>query len=203
MAIKIAFWSRERACGTTVNMLLMAEFYAKRYPMAHVMIQQNGSWHSLSEETSLRTDPGTERVDGSKQKVMFVDCGNARDKKTYNSLKNADIVVENVAPTKERLESLILEKPPVSFQNHLFLIGNYQGEAEADREYFCHIYRRNEQTTGWVPYNSELEAALKRAALSGFFRRNWKTQTTERNARLFTEMERNLFLLAKLLEQKK
>lgn len=189
MSVKIAFCGRERACGTTVNMLLTAYCYAGIYPAAQVLVQRQSGWCCIQKGNAAC-------------KIMFADCGNGQEKKAGNSLRKADLIVMNIRPQKELLDLFFVENIRSFAHRRLLLVSGYLGEETGDRQSMEQFYRANMEHTGWVPYSAELELAYRRDAIGQFVNRNIREQQTERNAAFFREVQRNLFLLCRQIERK-
>ena len=79
MSVKIAFWGMEESCHITENMIVMSWLLAKIRPAHSIFVHRENGWQCI--------------FSGGKDRILFADCGCGRDKKTQNSLKNADVIV--------------------------------------------------------------------------------------------------------------
>ncbi len=188
MSVKIAFRSAGEVCRSADNMLLTAWFYAALRPAGSVLVQTDKTWRCI--------------YSGGKERILFADCGRSREKKVCNSLKNADVVVVNLTPKKETLDTFFHENRHTS-EKILYLIGDCLGETDAIGAYMEHIHRIPPEQVGWIPHNEEARQALANGAVERFVRQYRNRCVSERNRRFFKEMERNLFLLSKRAEQQK
>lgn len=186
MAVKIAFWSTKSAVGTAENMLLTAWFCVGKGLRESVLVQQESVWRCISS--------------GSGEKILFADCGNARDQKTLNSLKNADIIVVNLRPEREELDAFFQENRCIS-EKVIYLIGNDGGETQEMFAYIEHMYRIPANRIGRILHNEELGEAFRRGVPERFVIQKNHNYMTEQNRRFFREMERNWLILWKRLEQ--
>ena len=78
MSVKIAFWGMEESCHITENMIVMSWLLAKIRPAHSIFVHRENGWQCI--------------FSGGKDRILFADCGCGRDKKTQNSLKNADVM---------------------------------------------------------------------------------------------------------------
>lgn len=79
---KIAFWGMEESCYITENMIVMSWLLAKIRPAHSIFVHRENGWQCI--------------FSGGKDRILFADCGCGRDKKTQNSLKNADVIVAGI-----------------------------------------------------------------------------------------------------------
>lgn len=187
MSVKIAFWSMEPSCHTRENMFLMASLLAKKKPEFSIVVQRDTGWKCIFE--------------GGKERIIFADCGCGRDKKIQNSLRSADLVVVSVQSYQNEWENIRYDfklKP----KKVLYLIEGYALHAQHMRAEMEHTYRIASEQIGYVPQNSELEWASEQGHLENFAERWRRTSRSEQNNNFFGEMEHNLFLLIRQLEQK-
>ena len=82
MSVKIAFWGMEESCHITENMIVMSWLLAKIRPAHSIFVHRENGWQCI--------------FSGGKDRILFADCGCGRDKKTQNSLKNADVIVAGI-----------------------------------------------------------------------------------------------------------
>lgn len=188
MSVKIAFWSLEAEAATTTNMLLLAWMYAGKKPEQSILVNTGQKWNCIYHA-------GTERI-------LFADCGNRKDEKTYRSLRNADVIVVNLNP-EQPAQNLLFLKQNYLVSNCVFLIGKFRGEPAGEQKKLEQIHRLDTAGVGWIPYNGELEYAMLHGNIMKFISKYRNGETEQRNRCLFRELERNLFLLRKQLEQRK
>lgn len=86
MSVKIAFWGMEESCHITENMIVMSWLLAKIRPAHSIFVHRENGWQCI--------------FSGGKDRILFADCGCGRDKKTQNSLKNADVIVAGSIPIR-------------------------------------------------------------------------------------------------------
>ena len=83
----------------------------------------------------------------------------------------------------------------------LYLIEGYVPHVRQMKTDLVHMYRIAPEQIGCIPQNGELEWVSDQEKIDNFIRL-WKQKSeTERNKSFFEEMEENLFLLMKQIEQ--
>lgn len=186
MSVKIAFWGMEKSFHTTAAMIVMAELLAKSRPAYDIFIQRKNGWQCI--------------FSGGKERILFADCGYGRDKKIQNSLKKADIIVVGTHSYQEEYGDMICSFARKQ-KKVLYLIEGYIPHVRQMKTELVHMYRIAPEQIGCIPQNGELEWAAHREKIDNFIRM-WKQKSeTERNKSFFEEMEANLFLLMKQIEQ--
>ena len=186
MSVKIAFWGMEKSFHTTASMIVMAELLAKSRPAYDIFVQYKNGWQCI--------------FSGGKEKILFADCGYGRDKKIQNSLKKADIIVAGAHSYPDGCGDMICSFARKQ-KKVLYLIEGYAFYVSQMKNDMVHTYRIAPEQIGYIPQNGELEWVSQQGKMDNFIRL-WKQKSeTERNKSFFEEMEENLFLLMKQIEQ--
>ena len=186
MSVKIAFWGMEKSFHTTASMIVMAELLAKSRPAYDIFVQHKNGWQCI--------------FSSGKEKILFADCGYGRDKKIQNSLKKADIIVAGAHSYPDGCGDMICSLTRRQ-KKVLYLIEGYVPHVRQMKTDLVHMYRIAPEQIGCIPQNGELEWVSDQEKIANFIRL-WKQKSeTERNKIFFEEMEENLFLLMKQIEQ--
>lgn len=137
---------------------------------------------------------------GGKDRILFADCGCGRDKKTQNSLKNADVIVAGIHTYPSEWQEII-HNFTVRHKKVLYLVEGYALHASRLKTDMMDRYRIAPEQIGYIPQNGELEWVSAQGKIDNFMK-SWRQKSrTERNENFFEEMEHNLFLLMKQMEK--
>ena len=137
---------------------------------------------------------------GGKDRILFADCGCGRDKKTQNSLKNADVIVAGIHTYPSEWQEII-RNFTVRHKKVLYLVEGYALHASRLKTDMMDRYRIAPEQIGYIPQNGELEWVSAQGKIDNFMK-SWRQKSrTERNENFFEEMEHNLFLLMKQMEK--
>lgn len=110
MSVKIAFWGMEESCHITENMIVMSWLLAKIRPAHSIFVHRENGWQCI--------------FSGGKDRILFADCGCGRDKKTQNSLKNADVIVAGIHTYPSEWQEII-HNFTVRHKKVLYLVEGY------------------------------------------------------------------------------
>lgn len=119
---------------------------------------------------------------------LFVDTETNRNLSSTRILSEADIVVVNLRQDPVMLTeffdnySMLLEKA-------VFLIGKYQQEHTWNLRRICHRYHIPRERIGVIPYNMELEEAMRQGRLLQFLNRNSEGKIGKENAYLMRQLK--------------
>ena len=186
MSVKIAFWGMEESCHITENMIVMSWLLAKIRPAHSIFVHRENGWQCI--------------FSGGKDRILFADCGCGRDKKTQNSLKNADVIVAGIHTYPSEWQEII-HNFTVRHKKVLYLVEGYALHASRLKTDRMDRYRIAPEQIGYIPQNGELEWVSAQGKIDNFMK-SWRQKSrTERNENFFEEMEHNLFLLMKQMEK--
>ena len=172
----------EESCHITENMIVMSWLLAKIRPAHSIFVHRENGWQCI--------------FSGGKDRILFADCGCGRDKKTQNSLKNADVIVAGIHTYPSEWQEII-HNFTVRHKKVLYLVEGYALHASRLKTDMMDRYRIAPEQIGYIPQNGELEWVSAQGKIDNFMK-SWRQKSrTERNENFFEEMEHNLFLLMK------
>lgn len=165
---------------------LMSWLLAKIRPAHSIFVHRENGWQCI--------------FSGGKDRILFADCGCGRDKKTQNSLKNADVIVAGIHTYPSEWQEII-RNFTVRHKKVLYLVEGYALHASRLKTDMMDRYRIAPEQIGYIPQNGELEWVSAQGKIDNFMK-SWRQKSrTERNENFFEEMEHNLFLLMKQMEK--
>lgn len=222
--MKIVFWGETKQCGTTSNMLAVAEMLAVMCPGARIEVRMPGvPQRSVrpcegekkivsGESDDMKKIPAKkisapklsgEKFSSNKNQEMyfrFLDCGSGKDKWRRDMLRQADLVVVNLPQEDAALREFFLYDIHIA-PNILILMGKYYELSRYGREYLERFYRIAPGTFGVVPCNAEFEMAAKQGKVRRFVQMESRTPENERNRELLQELVRFVELLLQNVEE--
>lgn len=194
--MKIVFWGETRQCGTTSNMLAVAGMLSVLYPVARIEVRtlgtvQHGMHLCVEEEKNfLKASVDTKKVSRNEKQAMhfcFFDCGSGKDKWHRDILRQADLVVVNLAQEEAALWEFFMYDIHIA-PNILILLGKYYELSKYGREYLERFYRIDPETIGVIPCNSEFEMAADKGKVRHFVQTEGQMLKKKRNQELFQEL---------------
>ena len=158
MSVKIAFWGMEESCHITENMIVMSWLLAKIRPAHSIFVHRENGWQCI--------------FSGGKDRILFADCGCGRDKKTQNSLKNADVIVAGIHTYPSEWQEII-HNFPVRHTKVLYLVEGYALHASRLKTDMMDRYRIAPEQIGYIPQNGELEWVSAQGKIDNFMK-SWR-----------------------------
>lgn len=201
--MKIVFWGETRQCGTTSNMLAVAGMLSVLYPVARIEVRTLGtaqygmSLCTEEEKSFLKAFVDSKKISHPKKQAIhfsFLDCGSGKDKWHRELLKQADLVVVNLAQEEAALQEFFMYDIHIA-PNILILLGKYYELSRYGREYLERFYRIDPETIGVIPRNSEFEMAADKGKIRHFVQTEGQLAEKKRNQELFQELMHFVALL--------
>ena len=133
---------------------------------------------------------------------VFIDCGCTDDAWTREQLRQADLVIANLAQTQDSLYHLFCRHAEV-FAEQLYFISSYQKDSIYNKENISRICSIEKWRLGVFPYNPEFELACINGRLDRYVEKKERYNGTEMRQYFFEEADRSVRLVMERLKLKR
>lgn len=133
---------------------------------------------------------------------VFIDCGCTDDAWTREQLRQADLVITNLAQTQDSLYHLFCRHAEV-FAEQLYFISSYQRDSIYNKENISRICSMEKWRLGVFPYNPEFELACINGRLDRYVEKKERYNGTEMRQYFFEEADRSARLVMERLKLKR
>ena len=150
MSVKIAFWGMEGVLPYNRKYDCDVMAFGKNQTGTQYFCAQ-GEWLAVY-------------FSGGKDRILFADCGCGRDKKTQNSLKNADVIVAGIHTYPNEWQEII-HNFTVRHKKVLYLVEGYALHASRLKTDMMDRYRIAPEQIGYIPQTGNWSGCQRREKL--------------------------------------
>ena len=118
------------------------------------------------------------RLADQQMDFTFIDCGCRTDAWTQELIKNADLLVVNLAQTQKSFDHFFLNHIKLS-ENIIFFISSYQKDSTYNKKNIHRLYRIEPERLAVVPYNPEFAHACEKGRLDKYMKGRGNLYSTQ------------------------
>lgn len=127
---------------------------------------------------------------------IFIDTETNQNLSSTIILSQADLIVVNLLQDEERLSAFFQEHQSIQ-EKAVYLIGGYEEGVPCNVSHICREYNISRERIGIIPYNMEMEEAMRDGHLLQFLNRNYYRAEDKENEYLLRYAKRAARMIQK------